>query len=71
MVQDATQAAIRAGYSAKTANKNANQLMVKNGIQNALAAFKTLAFGQQKTCENLLFKTRCLAVVKDYLIGES
>lgn len=25
-------------------------------VQNALAAFKTLAFGQPKTCENLLFK---------------
>lgn len=33
---NATQAAIRAGYSEKTANNNANQLMVNNGIAEAI-----------------------------------
>lgn len=34
---NATQAAIRAGYSKKTANKNASRLMVNEGIQKAIA----------------------------------
>lgn len=33
-----TQAAIRAGYSAKTANKNASRLMVNEGVQKAIRA---------------------------------
>lgn len=34
---NATQAAIRAGYSPKTANKNVSRLMVNEGIQKAIA----------------------------------
>ena len=38
---NATQAAIRAGYSEKTANKNSNQLMVNNGIQDRIEELKS------------------------------
>ena len=37
---NATQAAIRAGYAAKTANANAARIMVSDGIQEAIEARK-------------------------------
>ena len=37
---NATQAAIRAGYAAKTANANAASIMLNNGIQEAIEARK-------------------------------
>ncbi|OQX01128.1 MAG: hypothetical protein BWK73_47095 [Thiothrix lacustris] len=48
MVQNATQAAIRAGYSAKTAIKNASLLLLNVVIQNAISGHS----GTPTTTEN-------------------
>lgn len=54
MVQDATQAAIRAGYSVKTAIKNASLLLVNVGIQNAISGHSERQLLQKTSVQNLI-----------------